>query len=281
MAYKDILVHLDTCNSCDERIEASVALAKRQGAYLKGVAFALKSSISTYLGVDIPTSLTEQQQEIVREAAESATALFEKSATEAGVPHDSEIIECGAAKAAGILAFHARHADMAFVGQPNPDEGSGSFQEALLEGVLFYSGRPVYVVPYVGRPHMEHRKAVVAWDGGVKAARAVNDAIPLLQGREEVFILVVNPDKRKDVHGPRPGADIAEHLRRHGINTTVVPMIMPDAAADNVVLNYMTDSGSDLLVMGAYSHARLREKAFGGVTNTIMKHMTTPVFMAE
>ena len=281
MAYRDLVVHVDTCDSCNERISAAVALARKHGAHLKGVALALKSSISTYLGIDIPTSLTEQQQKLVREATEQAMKTFEKMASEAGISFDSEIIECGAAKAPAALSFHARHADMTFIGQPDPDGGRGSFQETLLEGVLFSSGRPVYIVPYVGRPHMEHRKAVIAWDGGRKAVRAVNDAIPLLQAREEVFVVVVNPDKRKDVHGPKPGRDIARHLERHDVNATVVPLIMPEAAADTVILNYLTDSGSDLLVMGAYSHSRLREKAFGGVTNTIIHHMTTPVVMSE
>ncbi len=281
MAYKDLLIHVDTCDSCSDRIESAVSLAKRHDAHLKAVALALKSSVSSYLGIEIPSSLTEEQQRIVREATEAAMRMFEEAAKEAGISYETEIIECGAAKAPGILSFHARHADMTFVGQPDPDGRKGSFQESLLEGVLFASGRPVYIVPYVGRPHMEHRKAVIAWDGGRKAVRAVNDALPLLKAREEVFVVVVNPDKRKDVHGPRPGRDIARHLERHGVNVTVVPLIMPEAAADTVILNYLTETGSDLLIMGAYSHSRLREKAFGGVTNTIIHHMTTPVVMSE
>ena len=65
-----------------------------------------------------------------------------------------------------------------------------------MDGVLHNSGRPVYVVPYIGRPEVKTRRAVIAWDGGNKAVRAVNDAIPLLQSRSEVTILVVNPKER-------------------------------------------------------------------------------------
>jgi len=281
MAYKDLLVHLDSCSGCNDRIEAAVALAKRNEARLKGVALALKSSISTYLGIDIPSSLTEAQQELVRKAAEDSVARFEAAAKQAGIEYESEILTCGAAKAPTMLSFMARHHDVTFLGQPNPDESGGSFQNILLEGVLFASGRPVYVVPYIGRPHMKIRKAVVAWDGGKKAVRAVNEAIPLLQARQEVIILVINPDERKGVHGERPGHDIAEHLKRHGINARPDVFNVEDMKPDTVVLNYMSDSGADLLVMGAYSHSRLREKAFGGVTNTILHHMTTPVLMAE
>lgn len=281
MAFQDLLVYLDDSKACGERIEAAIALAKRQDAGLTGVALALKSTISTYIGIDIPASLTDAQQEIVRKAAESAVAKFEAACKEAGVRYTSKIDVCSATKAPGRLAFHARHADMSFVGQPSPDEPGVSFQESLLEGVLFASGRPLYIVPYVGRPHMKIRKAVIAWDGGKKAVRAVNDAIPLLKGRSEAIVLVINPETRQGAHGDKPGQDIADHLERHGIKTVVDTLNMPDASPDTLVLNYLADSGADLLIMGAYGHSRLRERAFGGVTNTILHQMTTPVLMSE
>ena len=281
MAYKDLLVHIDDSQACVERIAAAIALAKKQGASLTGVALALKSTISTYIGIDIPASLTEKQQAVVQEAASVAVKKFEEAAAKAGVPSRSEIITCSATKAPARLSFHARHADLAFVGQPNPDEAGASFKESLLEGVLFASGRPVYIVPYIGRPNMKVRKAVIAWDGGKKAVRAVNDAIPLLQGRAEAIVLVINPENRKGAHGDKPGADIAAHLERHGIKTKVDRYTAPDASPDTLILNYLSDAGADLLIMGAYGHSRLREKAFGGVTNTILHQMTTPVLMSD
>lgn len=286
MAFKDLLVHLDDSKACKERIDAAIALAKRQDAGVTGVALALKSTISTYIGIDIPASLTEAQQEFVRKAAESAVEKFESACKEAGIKYTSKIDTCSATKAPQRLAFHARHADMSFIGQPNPDEEGVAFQESLLEGVLFASGRPIYIVPYVGRPHVKIRKAVIAWDGGKKAVRAVNDAIPLLQGRNnkqgsDAIVLVINPEARQGAHGDKPGQDIADHLARHGVNASVDRLKMPEAAPDTLVLNYLADSGADLLIMGAYGHSRLREKAFGGVTNTILHQMTTPVLMSE
>lgn len=281
MPYRDVFVHLDDCKSCPDRVDAAISLARRQEARVIGVALALESTISSYIGIEFPSSLTEQQQKIVRQAADQAVARFEEKAREAGLEYESHIVSCGAPKAPAVLSYYARHADIAFMGQPNPGDRGGSFQETLLEGVLFASGRPVYIVPYVGRPHMKIRKAVIAWDGGRKAARAVHDAIPLLRGRGEAIVLVVNPDERRDVHGERPGEYLAEHLRRHEIDARVDIMIAPEASADTVLLNYVADAGADLLVMGAYGHSRLRERAFGGVTNTILHHMTTPVLMSE
>lgn len=282
MAFKDLLVHIDDSAACAARLGAAVALAKRQGASLTGVALTLESTISKYVGIDFPTTLNEAQQEIVKKAADSAIAKFETAAGEAGVKCTSLRLACGATKAPAQLSFHARHADMTFIGQPNGHEPGGSFQESLLDGVMFASGRPVYVVPYIGRFEMPVRKAVIAWDGGKKAVRAVNDAIPLLQGRGgEVIVLVINAEERKGAHGDKPGADIAAHLSRHGINAKVERQTVKDLSIDAAILNYLSDISADLLIMGAYGHSRLRERAFGGVTSTILQQMTTPVLMAE
>ena len=282
MALKDLLVHIDDSAACAHRINAAVALARRQGASVTGVALALESTISTYVGIDFPASLNAAQQEIVNKAADSAIAKFETAAGEAGVKCSTRRIVCGATKAPAQLSFHARHADMAFLGQPNTHEAGAAFQESLLDGVLFASGRPVYIVPYIGRFDMQVRKAVIAWDGGKKSVRAVNDAIPLLEGRGgEVIVLVINPEERRGAHGDLPGADIAAHLERHGIATKIERQKISEVSIDAAILNYLADVGADLLIMGAYGHSRLRERAFGGVTNTILHQMTTPVLMAE
>ena len=282
MAYKDLLVHLDDSAACTHRVDAAVALAKRQGASVTGVALALESTISKYIGMEFPANLNDAQQAIVKKAADSAIAKFETAAKTAGVKFSSKLITCGAVKAPAQLSFHARHADMSFMGQPNLEEPGGPFLESLLDGVMFASGRPVYVVPYIGRFEMPVRRAVIAWDGGKKAVRAVNDAIPLLQGRGgEAVVLVINPDERRGAHGDQPGADIARHLERHGLKAKVDKHIITGLTADVAILNYLSDAGADLLIMGAYGHSRLRERAFGGVTNTILHQMTTPVLMSE
>jgi len=282
MAFKNLLVHIDDSVASTQRVAAALALAKRQDAMVTGVAIELESTISSYIGVKLPASLTDAQREIVRRAADDAIDAFTRAAKAAEIRHQTHRIICGAAKAPALLSFHARHADITFMGQPDMREPGAPFYESLLDGVMFASGRPVYIVPYIGRFDMAHRKAVIAWDGGKKAVRAVNDAIPLLQGRGgEVVVLVINAEERKGAHGAAPGEDIRAHLARHGIDARIARETVRDLAIDAAILNYLTDAGADLLIMGAYSHSRLREKAFGGVTNAILHQMTTPVLMAE
>jgi len=281
MSYKDLLVHLDNSDICEQRIDAAIALAKRQEARLTGIALALESTISTYIGIDFPASLNEQQQEIVKQAAQEAVDRFTAKAKAAGIQYRVKTVACPASKAPEMLAFYARHADLTFVGQPNPDKRGKSFHEALMNGVLHQSGRPVYMVPYIGVHKHKVRKAVIAWNGDKKSVRAVNDAIPLLRGRGEVTVLVVNPKQRGEEYGGSMGDNLVSHLKQHGIEARVDMQTIPDLSIDTILLNYVSDIGADLLIMGAYGHSRLREKAFGGVTESILHQMTVPVLMSE
>ena len=281
MPYKDLVVYLGEDKRCAHRLDAALALAKRHGARVKGIAFALNWPIPSYVGVEIPVDFTVANQELAQKTATEVVAKCQKKAADAGIEFDSEIIACDVSTAPAQMAYHARSGDITFLGQPDPDDEDAGFHQSLLDGVLFASGRPVYTVPYIGRPDHKVRKAIVAWDGGKKVARAVNDALPLLKDRGEVIILVINPDQRSNAHGKNPGVDIAAHLERHGIKTKVDIQVSDSLPPATIILNYLSDAGADLLVMGAYGHSRLREWAFGGVTDSIMHQMTVPVFMSE
>jgi nucleotide-binding universal stress UspA family protein len=114
----------------------------------------------------------------------------------------------------------------------------------------------------------------------MEATRAVTAALPLLKQAARVTVVVFNPQSRYGVHGQQPGADLALYLSRHGVRVEV--SAQPTALdAGNALLSLAADTGADLLVMGGYGHARLREMLLGGVTATILRDMTLPVLMAH
>ncbi|MGH6943153.1 MAG: universal stress protein, partial [Geminicoccaceae bacterium] len=122
---------------------------------------------------------------------------------------------------------------------------------------------------------------VVAWDASRAAARAVSDALPLLERAKSVTVVSVNPRPNLFGHGEVPGADIALHLARHGLKVEVHRLEARDIDTANAILSYVADAGCDLLVMGGYGHSRLRELVLGGVTRTMLGEMTVPVLMAH
>jgi nucleotide-binding universal stress UspA family protein len=144
---------------------------------------------------------------------------------------------------------------------------------------LFESGRPIIIVPYIQKAPLKLDRVMVCWDGGRQAARAAADAMPLLKraGRVEVVIVADESGKGDEI----AGADMGQHLARHGLDVEVKRMVMGDIDVADVLLSHAADIAADLIVMGGYGHSRLREFVLGGVTRSILGSMTVPVFMSH
>lgn len=121
----------------------------------------------------------------------------------------------------------------------------------------------------------------MAWDASREAARAVADALPLLKDAEHVVALSANPDSGTGHHGELPGADIARHLARPAVRVDVQRASTKDVSIADLLRNRLVDKSIDLLVMGAYGHARVREIWLEGVTRRLMESMTVPVFISH
>jgi nucleotide-binding universal stress UspA family protein len=137
------------------------------------------------------------------------------------------------------------------------------------------------VVPYIGGSDIIGRRALVAWNASREAARALNDAIPLLEDAENVTVLSVNPKRGIRGEGDLPAADIALHLARHGMKAEASYVVAEDIGVGDALLSRAADLGSDLIVMGGYGHSRLREIVLGGATRTVLRHMTVPVLLSH
>ncbi|MGH6682892.1 MAG: universal stress protein, partial [Pseudolabrys sp.] len=167
--------------------------------------------------------------------------------------------------------------DLAIVGQPERSKTAAA--EVVDEGVLFESGRPVIFVPYIQEADLKLDRVMVCWDGSRAAARAIADAMPFLHKAKQVEIVIVDGKLGKD--GDIPGADLGQHLARHGQKVTVKRIIAPDIDVSSAILSYAADSNADMIVMGGYGHSRLREFILGGVTRGILESMTVPTLMSH
>jgi nucleotide-binding universal stress UspA family protein len=107
------------------------------------------------------------------------------------------------------------------------------------------------------------------------------DAMPFLTAVQSVTVLVVDPAKRADEHGEEPGADIALYLARHGAQVDVEQATSNGSPIGEVILTRAVDHCVDLIVIGAYSHARWAEIIFGGVTRILLTQMPVPVLLSR
>lgn len=281
MRLRDILVHLDATPPGRTRLALAADLARRHEAHLTGL-FVADIALPPIAAGDASSGaalaeLMDRMHEDALAAAAAVEADFRDRLRRDGLAGEWRLAE-GAA--ADVVSLHARYADLAVLGQEDPEQGQPG-AGAIVEAALFSSGRPVLVVPYAGRFVSLGRRVLIGWSATREAARAVNDALPLIAAAERATVLTVNPRRGLDGHGAEPGADIARHLARHGVTVQVEHTTSGELGEGDVLLNRAAELPADLLVIGAYGHSRLREMVLGGVTRTLLRQMTLPVLMAH
>ena len=173
----------------------------------------------------------------------------------------------------------ARYADLTLVGPSL--WADDSLKGQVLDGAMFRSGRPVLVIPQRPAATLAPERICIAWDGGLEAARADGYSLGLLTAAKEVHIVMVDTVSGERGHGQEPGADLAAYLARHGVNAIIDRLASSGRPVSDVLTTHATDNGCALIVMGAYGHSRLRERIFGGVTQSMLDHVTIPLLMAH
>jgi nucleotide-binding universal stress UspA family protein len=278
MAFKDILVHIDGGKNDAARIETAAGVAAAHDAHLIGLFVQRSPMVPEYAWVHLSQDIIDAQTAAMRDAATAAERLFNDIVKQIGVASEwrspvGEVIE--------QVTMNGRYADVVVIGQEDPDgpldTGAGNLTDRLVVSI----GRSVLVVPYVGKYPKIGERVLVAWNSSRQASRAVHDALPFLENAKEVHILSVNPTKGETAHGEIPSADISTHLARHGVKARAESINAPDIDVADMLLARLVDEGCDMMVMGAYGHARFRELVLGGVTRQVLDHMTAPVLMSH
>jgi nucleotide-binding universal stress UspA family protein len=273
---KDIVVNLSVGKPRDVAGEFAISLASLFEAHLSALAFAYEPPIGGSIFDGVTPSIIETWRSERRSEAEQARKRFDERARLAGLRFDSRLMADDVARAAEAFGQIARHYDLSVVGQAEPD---ADMPEVLaVESALFDSGRPVLVVPYIQKSGIKLGRVMVCWDGSRNAARAIADALPVLQRASNIEVVTVETKERRN---ELRGAQIAEHLARHGLKVELRPIVAPNGDVANVLLSQAADSDTDLIVMGGYGHTRLREFVLGGATRGILGAMTVPVLMSH
>jgi nucleotide-binding universal stress UspA family protein len=259
---KDIVVSLSGRGQQDFAANYAASVAGTLGAQITGIAFVYEPVIPDGTLGGVPVELIELQRQENSKAAGVAAQVQTLDATFGG--------------AATLFASIARRFDLAVVGQAQ--RAHGASEELMIEGALFESGRPLIIVPYIQKGGLTLERVLACWDGSRTAARAIGDAMPLLERAKAVDLVTVAEERKTD---ELAGMTMRDHLGRHGIKTSVKRLTKGDLAIEDVILSYAADSGADFIVMGGYGHSRLREFILGGVTRGILAAMTVPVLMSH
>jgi len=277
---KDIVVNLSVREGAKFIGDYAVSAASALGAHIAGIAFVYDPNIPiSELGYN-PSGVMDVTDALRRHTEAAAKAVLDRfaaAAARAGVSAEPRMLSASSDNAGDQFSRIARRFDLAIVGQTEPH---GSAAEAIIsESTLFGSGRPMIVVPYIQKAPFKLDRVMVCWDASRPAARAIADAMPLLERAGSIEVVMISNERSKQ--GEIEGADIGQHLARHGLKVKVNRITRDSLDVANVLLSHSADTDANFIVMGGYGHSRLREFVLGGVTRTVLHSMTAPTLMSH
>jgi nucleotide-binding universal stress UspA family protein len=217
--------------------------------------------------------------EAVRSVSDARGLLkaFDAAAVNFGVRNEQKLCRLATSDIPANFAESARLKDLSLVPVKPDDDAS----EKIVEGLIFKSGRPILLCPeeFATELAVEFDDIVIAWDHTAPAARAVADALPMLQAAANVRIVTATDEKT-----PRElesGAALVSHLAEHGIKAKFETVKIDGSSVGKVFEAYVIANAMDLLVMGAYRHSRMNEIVWGGTTKTIIGRPPCWVLMSH
>jgi nucleotide-binding universal stress UspA family protein len=279
--WKTVAVFLDDSPQGAKIGECAVEFAHRCGAHLIGI-HGMSSNPAEHPSDSFACGKVAIDSVIARfRAAEEQKAvavgrLFTALSLKQGVNAEFRMIQSDRADDDTVL--NSLHCDLVVIGHPDPP---GLPKGWSPERLLMASGVPVLIIPDGWKSETIGNKILVGWNASREARGAIADAMPFLSAAQSVTVLVVDAAERAHKHGEEPGADIALYLARHDAHVDVEQATSEGSPIAEVILSRAVDRGMDLIVIGAYSHARWAEIIFGGVTRTLLTQTPVPVLVSR
>jgi nucleotide-binding universal stress UspA family protein len=281
MAFKDVLVALTSYPEPTpvSVVDSAVSIAAALGAHLAALSCETHVQIPGHflyaVGslANIPGIIAGETAKS-RKNAQDLLAAFDTAAERAGVARETIFQKCSTIEFPDMLVDYARLRDLTIV--PVPE----SYDQWYAEAVIFGSGKPTMVLPELqpSRP-FELGTVALAWDFSRTAARAVADALPILEKARKVRVVTIVNDKIIDTK--HSAEELAKNLSRHGIDVILDKIDANGRPTGEVVESFALAHTIDLLVMGAYGHSRLREFILGGATKHLLSKPPLPILFSH
>ncbi|WP_114945432.1 universal stress protein [Microvirga calopogonii] len=275
---KDIMVHLDGSAEDEIRLEYGQAIATASQSHLIGIFTNLLSDLTVPIPMDGGGAaiqvLAELDERARRDGDVTAQRLTERLAT-LQVPHEFCRLDGTYGVLSAEVAELARCADLFIATRPQREPDRTDWSD-LAEAVLFGSGRALLLVPPGRRRQGPIRTVLVAWNGSREAARALREGLDFIEQAARTIVLVIDPPE-----GTQPWSEVELHLARHGVVAEVVSAESRNRGIGDVIMDEANRLSADLIVMGGYGHARLREQVFGGATRDVLHTAARPVLIAH
>lgn len=277
MAFKDILLTLTSYPEPTPLsvIDDAVSVASAVGAHIAALSCEIHVEVPGHFisgaAVGLPGIIAGEAARS-RKNAQDLLAAFEAAAARSGISSESVLEKCRSFEAPDLLVEYARLRDLTIM--------AASDDRWYAEAVIFGSGKPTLILPNSPRSRpFEPGTVAVAWDFSRAAARAISDAIPLLEKAKQVRVVTVLNEKHLD--RKHSAEELSKNLSRHGIDIVLDRIDAKGRPIGEVLETYVASHAADLLVMGAYGHSRLRELVLGGATRSLLSKPPLPILLSH
>lgn len=279
MAYKSLLTVLTDSNTAAAPLAQMIALAGAQDAHAEALCLGVDRTQTGYYYAGANAMVLQETLARAQSEASELRSYVEGELAKSGVTWSAEDGVAQISDLGRHVAQHARFSDLVVLGRPYGKD-RGAEAEPIVEAALFEGRTPVLVVPDGLEPMSRPNTVLVGWNESVEAMAAIRKSLPFLMGADLVRIVVIDPPK----HGPErsdPGGMLSQMLARHGVNCEIDVLSKTMTRVSDILNRHATDTGADMMVMGAYGHSRFREAILGGATRNMLEQAKVPVFMAH
>ena len=288
MSIRTMLVPLDGSEAAGSALKLAFIAARGLQAhvYVLHVSADPREAVPL-LGEGMSGAMIEEMIEMAeasaKEKAATARAMFDTEVSKQGIPVvEGPQVKAGASAAwiedtgreEEVAVWRGRLSDLIVVGRPAG--GADASKTMTLKAALTETGRPVLVAPPVV-PETLGRKVAVSWNGSREAARAVANALPLIERSGSVVILTADTDRTSVSMAP----ELAAYLAWHGISAEPRAFSPEGRGVGEALLKECAEANADLLVLGAYTRSRMRQLLMGGVTSHVLAAATVPLLMTR
>jgi nucleotide-binding universal stress UspA family protein len=280
MPYKTILVHLNNEPRVARLISAAVQLARPGDAHLTGLFVVPSVKVRSPIFPALSGGIVQSGLDDYRRAGERIHQAFDVAVRGLPLVAEWRLHEPRRDSYAEAVLDSARAVDLVVVAQKESDWDYADMFD-IPDVIALESGRPTLVVPTGGNLDSIGSRVLVAWNNSRESARAVFDALPVLQQAKDVRVLCVREAAKPVQTGDLAGTEIGAALARHGIKCTVDHVERSRGEPGEMLLAEARSDGCDLIVMGCYGRSRFREFVLGGASRYVMHNTTVPVLMSH
>lgn len=276
MAIQNVLVAYNGGDASEAALRAAINMAKKYDAHLTGLLAYSRQSIARGLPGWLSDSMTKSIVELTDTRAQEVQDSF-REAVDSSLGSDKLHWIDTQGDPDQMVIRHSRLFDILVIGQYEtlPEINEFRFHP---DKIAELSGRPLLLAPSGYRKKSINDCAVVAWDGGAPASKAIMGALEILRTKSKVHVVNVLDGRRV---GRAEQEALSHQLERHGIQFDFEEVEIKDKSVSGTILDVCRRVDAGVLVSGAYGHSRVSENFVGGVTRDLIGRADIPVLMAH